>query len=642
MKKVITVLVIVCSTLSLFAQNENKLENSDTKKGLEVLETNYWQLYNSSIYSNYNVGIKTNSPSEELTVQGDLLIKDGRYFNIFSEINSGKLIFQGKSDRYENGISFKGDQGAILGGFHAYGGRNELMYFYIGQDYQNHFMRFIPNGQIMAENEFHAKSNFIVDGAATFNGNVTANTIEATNYIGIKEGLWSERAAGTIYYNGSIGVNTDEPMEALHVNGNARIEGGLNAAQGMYSGGDAFFGGDAEFYRGLTSEGDIHSDGNITTDGDIITNSILSTKNVVITSTGQDGAGIEYNINGTTYDGWKAYGQGNLDYFYVGGNYQQSLMYLKTDGKVQIGSQSQSADVKVKGNLGIYTPGDNKIELADNPEGFMQINKVDNDLGLPTASTYGNIFQKFESSNATLEMGLSQNGTTWLLTRAKDFLNQNAGMHIQPKVDGNTSYRGVGIGFNPSEVIPVDTYLAVNGKVGIGTLTPTTELEVNGTIKATTIEATEILGVNFSQWNFENNNLTFTDGNVGIGITNPDTKLHLDGTVKSTGAIVDGTIYAKEVQVLDPVPQSDYVFESDYKLRTLEEVEQFVKTNKHLPEVPSAADFKENGYSIGEMDDILLRKVEELTLYMIELKKENQALKAQNEAIQEKLESITK
>lgn len=99
---------------------------------------------------------------------------------------------------------------------------------------------------------------------------------------------------------------------------------------------------------------------------------------------------------------------------------------------------------------------------------------------------------------------------------------------------------------------------------------------------------------------------------------------------------------ATEVQIVNSseLPRSDYVFEEDYKLRTLEEVEQFVKTNKHLPEVPSAAEFKENGYSVGEMDDVLLRKVEELTLYMIELKKENEALKVQNENIQKTLNII--
>ncbi len=86
---------------------------------------------------------------------------------------------------------------------------------------------------------------------------------------------------------------------------------------------------------------------------------------------------------------------------------------------------------------------------------------------------------------------------------------------------------------------------------------------------------------------------------------------------------------------MEALPCSDYVFEPDYQLRSLEEVEGYVKENKHLPEVPSAAEFEENGYSIGEMDDVLLRKIEELTLYMIEQQKEIEKLKRQNEELLE-------
>ena len=120
-----------------------------------------------------------------------------------------------------------------------------------------------------------------------------------------------------------------------------------------------------------------------------------------------------------------------------------------------------------------------------------------------------------------------------------------------------------------------------------------------------------------------------SNGYVGIGTTKPTEKL----TVK-------GTILASKIRVLNDseIPASDYVFEPDYNLRSLKEVETFVKENKHLPEVPSAAEFKENGYSIGEMDDVLLRKIEELTLYMIEQEKMIGTL---NERIRE-LEKINK
>ena len=73
----------------------------------------------------------------------------------------------------------------------------------------------------------------------------------------------------------------------------------------------------------------------------------------------------------------------------------------------------------------------------------------------------------------------------------------------------------------------------------------------------------------------------------------------------------------------------DYVFSSDYQLMPLHEVEQFVKENRHLPEVPSEKELKENGLDVVEMDALLLKKIEELTLYVIELEKQINGLKTE-------------
>lgn len=66
------------------------------------------------------------------------------------------------------------------------------------------------------------------------------------------------------------------------------------------------------------------------------------------------------------------------------------------------------------------------------------------------------------------------------------------------------------------------------------------------------------------------------------------------------------------------VPGPDYVFEDNYPLPSLHEVKQYIDEHKHLPEVPPAKDMEENGVDLGEMNMILLKKVEELTLYLIE------------------------
>jgi hypothetical protein len=106
-------------------------------------------------------------------------------------------------------------------------------------------------------------------------------------------------------------------------------------------------------------------------------------------------------------------------------------------------------------------------------------------------------------------------------------------------------------------------------------------------------------------------------GNVGIGTTSTDAKL----TVK-------GDIHANEVRIdVEGVIPPDYVFEKDYNLLPLSELETYIKQNKHLPEVPSAKEMEAEGLNLKEMNLILLKKVEELTLHVIALKKENEEIK---------------
>jgi hypothetical protein len=113
------------------------------------------------------------------------------------------------------------------------------------------------------------------------------------------------------------------------------------------------------------------------------------------------------------------------------------------------------------------------------------------------------------------------------------------------------------------------------------------------------------------------NNFLILGNNVGIGTLSPDEKL----TVK-------GKIHTQEVRVDMAGPLvPDYVFANDYKLKTLQEVEDYIKENKHLPEIPSAQEIEKNGLMLAEMNMNLLKKMEEMTLYMIEIKKENEKMK---------------
>jgi hypothetical protein len=107
-------------------------------------------------------------------------------------------------------------------------------------------------------------------------------------------------------------------------------------------------------------------------------------------------------------------------------------------------------------------------------------------------------------------------------------------------------------------------------------------------------------------------------GQVGIGTTTVP-----DGYTLA----VDGKVIMEEAKVSLSSSWSDFVFESDYILPTLQEVENYIDQNGHLPDIPSAAEVEENGISLGEMDAKLLQKIEELTLYAVAQQKEIQKLK---------------
>ena len=102
------------------------------------------------------------------------------------------------------------------------------------------------------------------------------------------------------------------------------------------------------------------------------------------------------------------------------------------------------------------------------------------------------------------------------------------------------------------------------------------------------------------------------NGDVGIGTSTPKEKLSVNGKIR-----------AKEIKV-ETANWPDYVFEEGYQNQSLTEIEQFIKRNKHLPGVPTAKQVEQEGVELGEMNKVLLKKIEELTLLLIDQNKKNQ------------------
>jgi hypothetical protein len=215
----------------------------------------------------------------------------------------------------------------------------------------------------------------------------------------------------------------------------------------------------------------------------------------------------------------------------------------------------------------------------------------------------------------------------------------------QLALDGSTDDWFLGSFGGGGFFIAKDNFASVNVKftivgdnVGIGTTTPSYKLSVKSAdgkhLKLENGTEAGFVGLssdgNLNIWAHGDDDIIFSKGtgagvesmrinyigNVGIGTTNPAHKLDVMGTIHATEVIVD-------LNVEGP----DYVFEEGYDLQNLSELAEYLKTNKHLPEVPSAAQMKEKGVNMVEMQMLLLKKVEELTLYIIDVKEENNTYK---------------
>ena len=234
-----------------------------------------------------------------------------------------------------------------------------------------------------------------------------------------------------------------------------------------------------------------------------------------------------------------------------------------------------------------------------NPTGQLHVNsEVSNAL---TVSRYGSNTYGFEIGGTTFGLyDYTNSSYKWMVNGNNLLLNPNSG-----KTGIGTTDPSVLVHLH--EEADKDTYLHL------------TNLNTGkSTADGFELSSNRDLGANL--WNYENGYLRFatnnteqmritSDGKIGIGMSFPSEKLSVNGNIKAKKVIVSQTGWP------------DYVFDSSYSLRSLSEVEKFITEHKQLPDIPSAKEVEEKGISVGDNQALLLKKIEELTLYLIRQEK---------------------
>lgn len=387
------------------------------------------------------------------------------------------------------------------------------------------------------------------------------------------------------------------------------------------------------------------------------------------------GTGTIASGNSSFASGYNSTASGNFTTA-IGHNATASGLYA-----VAIGKNVHSPNTSFSFGRDITATGSNSmvIGIGNYSSQTMLTNNISNSIMIGVKSTLPSVIIRQQSTQdvpALVGIGTNNpkhllhiNGNTMISGSNKALLFATS----ESSTYGNFGIRYTGSGLNfymPNEGSPTNYLLFIknNGNIGIGKSNPSCKIDVDGMAKATAILSTTLsitgdinfrglagnstkvitidnngdlltedfstfhdnMGNHVASQNLNLNGNKLVNGSSGIGgiyiHTNGNVRIGT-GTMNPTKALeVNGTIRSKEV-IVEITNWSDFVFDNNYNLMSLKETERFIKQNRHLPNVPSAAEVEKEGIELGEMNAILLQKIEELTLYVIELEKQIDELK---------------
>jgi hypothetical protein len=437
-----------------------------------------------------------------------------------------------------------------------------------------------------------------------------------------------------IYYNrGWVGIGTDTPAASLHVQGNMKMGSNIGAV-----GTNAFAGGD-----GSTASG---------------TNAFAFGENS--NASGTDAVSIGFWSEATSDKSFALgfYNQSNTAFSYLFGQWLKSTV----SSNITIG----------------FGAGQSPM-----------VNNKHRSLMMGMNSNFPTIYiGPSDGAGTTGRIGIGNMTDPQVKLHMLSDIDEAAILKLEHRTTGKDRYAEIGLGTHSiragnTENMVFKTpssrhFVFENGNVGIGTDNPREKLSLDaswgrpinfhiggsqniynnayydGIDKRAKQGPSYAINFSGSRMTFRvaedgaaNSQITWsevmslkTDGKVGIGTIDPQANLEVKGNVLFTGgkldivgnAYVDGVIYSEEVIVEEATNWPDYVFDSGYKLMDLNDLKTFITINKHLPDMPKA---DENGklqqIKLAEMNALLLKKIEELTLYMLEQEERIKSLESQFE-----------
>lgn len=292
-----------------------------------------------------------------------------------------------------------------------------------------------------------------------------------------------------------------------------------------------------------------------------------------------------------------------------------SLLFLRGDGKVGVGTTSPSEKFVVQEEL-----GNDAIAIYDSPG-----NKR---LGIGQEASYTGNYIDSRNIDFKIKSGYAGGSGGNII-----FMTQSSGIDNHPERMRIDKTGNVGIGISGSAYkldVKSDDYLnlRISANRPLIKLSSPQYNNGNGAEIWQNIDGGLYFNVNGNKTVLYSN----AEGNIGIGTYN----------TYNYKLAVGGDMIAESVKVKPKGEWPDYVFKPEHQILSLPQLEKYIHENNHLPDIPSESEVKKEGLDLGNMDAKLLQKVEELTLYMLDVNKKLETLMIENEALKLKVKALEK